>query len=107
MSKCVIYSRVAVQIIRTSISSLFPRNIRKITELTVDKVFAEKVSVSKDKTRPEFEAMKKYVLVNNIKRILMWELSRLARDTIKSLTSIKEFETNGIGIYFLKENLDT
>lgn len=109
MEKCVIYSRVSSdhQDYSRQINEL--RVYAKSKDLSIVDEFNEKKSASKYKKtdRVEYFKMKEYVIMNNIKRILMWEISRLSRDTIMSLTEIRDFKNNNIGIYFLQNGLDT
>ena len=112
MERCVIYSRVS------SDHQDYARQIDDLTSYAEGKyeidlkneVFAEKVSVYRKKgrdlkKRPKFDEMKRYVEANNIKIILMWEISRLARNAANALTAIEEFSVKGVGIYFYKEKL--
>lgn len=110
MEKCVIYSRVSSdhQDYERQISDL--RRYAEGKYIVDNKIFAEKVSVYRKKgqklaDRPAFEEMKHYVENHGIKNILMWEISRLARNTANALTAIEEFSSKGIGIFFYKESL--
>lgn len=108
MKKCVIYSRVSTQ------DQNFQSQLEDLTkyatyhDFEVIESFGEKVSgYDLSKERFEYDKMKQYVLDNNIKDILIWELSRFSRSTAKALTEIEFFTQNGINIYFKKENLST
>ena len=108
MKKCVIYSRVSTQ------DQDFQSQFEDLTKYAnfngfeVIESFGEKVSgYDLSKERLEYEQMKQYVLDNNIKDILIWELSRFSRSTSKALTEIEFFTQKGINIYFKKENINT
>jgi len=110
MEKCVIYSRVSSehQDYERQISDL--KRYAEGKYIVDNKIFAEKVSVYRKKgqklaDRPAFEEMKHYVEKHAIKNILMWEISRLARNTANALTAIEEFSLKGVGIFFFKESL--
>jgi DNA invertase Pin-like site-specific DNA recombinase len=112
MERCVIYSRVSSdhQDFERQVDELLKYAKGKYTIDRRKEVFAEKVSVYKKKgkelkDRPAFDRMKKYIEENNIKTILMWEISRLARNTVNALVAIEEFRHKGVGIYFYKERL--
>ena len=108
MAKCVIYSRVSTgdQDNQTQIDDL--KKYAKTINLKVDKVFGETVSgYDLSKERYEYKSMKEYVVNNNIKHILIWELSRLGRSTLHTLKEIDFFSKENINIYFKKENLST
>lgn len=110
MEKCVIYSRVSTD------HQDYQRQINELKQyaegkyIVDDKIFAETVSGYRKKgkslkERPEFEKMRAYIDKKNIKYVLMWEISRLARNTANALNVIEEFKHKGISIYFYKERL--
>ncbi|MCE5347152.1 MAG: recombinase family protein [Bacteroidales bacterium] len=106
--KCVIYVRVSAdhQDYKSQITDLKKVAIAK--NLVIEMIFSEKVSgFDQSVERPEYDKMKEYVLKNNISQILMWELSRLARNTLKSLQEIKYYTDKGVNIFLYKENIDT
>lgn len=111
MKKCVIYSRVSSvngsQEFQSQNEDL-ELYARQNGFEVVCKPFGEKVSgFDQNVERIEFEKMKSYVIQNDIKHILIWEVSRLARTTLKSLQEIDYFKQNGVNIYFKKENVNT
>lgn len=108
MKKCVIYSRVSTvdQDFETQIIDL--KKYADYNSFNVVATFGEKVSgYDLTKERLEYDKMKQYVLDNNIKEILIWELSRLSRSTSKTLDEVKFFKNNDVNIYFKKENLNS
>ena len=108
MKKCVIYSRVSSSTQNYESQTKDLLNYAKSHNIKVAKTFAEKVSgFDQTKDRNEYDHMKEFVIENNIKLILMWEISRLSRTTLKSLKEIQYFTSKKINIYFKKENINT
>lgn len=105
--RCVIYSRVSstTQDYQSQINDLQRYSINN--EYEIIEKFSEKVTGTKEKTGQEYNKMKEFVLKNDIKFILIWEISRLARNTLKSLQEIKYFSDRGIDIFLFKENIHT
>jgi site-specific DNA recombinase len=104
-----IYSRVSTQA---------QDNTRQIEELkdlcnafkyNVIDTYSEIVSGAKDrKERKQISKLLEYVETNeNIKGILVWELSRLGRNTADVLSIINELNEKKIWVYAKKENLYT
>lgn len=108
MTKCVIYTRVSTteQDNQSQIDDL--KKYANNNSFKVLKTFGEKVSgYDLTKDRVEYDSMKRYVLDNDIKSILIWELSRLGRSTLSTLKEIDFFKKEGVNIFFKKENLNT
>jgi len=120
MKKCVIYCRVSTdqQSNESSIEDL--KNYCSKNDLEVCEVFKDNISgyvkdLSKSKQRKlrikqeesDWEKLKIYIRENNIKQVICYELSRLGRTTIRTLTWIEELKKEGVNIYFKKENLNT
>lgn len=106
--RCVIYVRVSTpdQKLESQIEDL--KKWAEYNSYLVDKVFPEKAS-GYDQTveRPVYDEMKEYVIQNRINHVAMWELSRLSRNTIKSLQEIEYFKNHGVNLFFKKEQLNT
>lgn len=108
MKKVVIYSRVSTNI---------QDNKRQIEELTnfsnslnydLKFVFQETISgAKKNEERTELMEMLNYVKINNIDKVLCWELSRLGRNTIEVLKTIELFNENKISLYIKNYNIET
>lgn len=106
--KVVIYSRVSTNI---------QDNKRQINELTefsskigyeVVKIFQEKISGSKEnKDRVVLNEMISFIKVNKIQKVLCWELSRIGRNTIEVLKTIKLLNDNKISLYIKNYNIET
>ena len=105
---CVIYSRVS-----TSLQD----NERAINELKryadfrgyhLSGVFSETITgASKAIERKAFSELTDFVKKNGIKNILIWEFTRLGRNTADILSTINLFSELKINIYSYKENLST
>ena len=104
----VIYSRV---------SSLGERqsNERQIEDLkilakqknyTIEKIYEEKISgAKKNAERPILTECLEYSISNNVKILLLSELSRLGRDVDEVLKNVMSCKENKLNVYFQKENL--
>jgi DNA invertase Pin-like site-specific DNA recombinase len=104
----VIYSRV---------SSLGERqsNERQIEDLkilgkqknyTIVKIYEEKISgAKKNAERPIFTECLEYCISNNVKILLISELSRLGRNVDEVLANIRFAKENHLNIYFQKEGI--
>jgi len=107
-SNTVIYCRVSTNLQDTESQLSDLKKYADASGLNIIKTFGEKVSgYDQSKERKEYEAMKSFVISNEIKNILMWELSRLGRSTTQILIEIELFTSKGINIFFKKENLNT
>ena len=71
--------------------------------------FEEKISAFKTKLdeRPEFQEMMEYVRDNNIKNILVTEISRLSRKYLETLNFVEDCNQAGICIHIAKEEITT
>ncbi|MBI5010933.1 MAG: recombinase family protein [Bacteroidia bacterium] len=110
MKSTVIYTRVSTFDQDSGLTSQIEDLNRwaKANQYNVIRTFGEMVSgYDQTKERAQYEEMKNYVIDNNIKHILIWELSRLGRSTSTTLKEIEYFKKNGVNIYFKKENLNT
>ena len=104
----VIYSRV---------SSLGERqsNERQIEDLkilakqknyTIVKIYEEKISgAKKNAERPILTECLEYSISNNVKILLLSELSRLGRDVDEVLKNVMLYKEHKLNVYFQKENL--
>lgn len=70
--------------------------------------FNEKVSgASKNDTREALQNLFDQILITNIDKVLVWELSRLGRNTLEVLKSLEYFHSNGVSLYVLNNNLES
>ena len=66
-------------------------------------VFFQDIDVSgtiPPRQRPQYRAMLDFCRVNNIKTIIFYDLSRLARDVIEGLNELKRLADEGFNVYF-------
>ena len=90
---------------------------RQVVELTeycnrvgweVAEVFANKVSGAKStEERTEIQDMIVYIKTNDIKRVVVLEISRLGRNTLEALKVIQVLNENGVSLYIKNYNLET
>jgi site-specific DNA recombinase len=108
MKRCVCYGRVSTNL--QDFSSQF-EDLKRYADYQgyqIVKIFGEKVSgYSESVERAEYEAMKQFVIENQIHHILCWEISRFSRRTSVALKEIEFFSHHKINIFFKKENLNT
>lgn len=90
---------------------------RQIVELTdfcdrmnweVSKVFANKVSGAKIiEERSEIQEMVTYIKTNDVKRVVVLEISRLGRNTLEALKVIQTLNESHVSLYIKNYNLET
>jgi DNA invertase Pin-like site-specific DNA recombinase len=72
------------------------------------KVFTDEgISATSTAKREGFKKMVSEALAGNISLIITKSVSRFARNTVDSLTTIRKLKENGIEVYFEKENIWT
>jgi DNA invertase Pin-like site-specific DNA recombinase len=73
------------------------------------RVFAELISGAvKNENRPELFAMVQYVISKpNINKVIVWELSRLSRNTLEVLKTIEIFTKYKINLHIISSNIET
>ena len=106
MEEIVLYGRVST--LDQDYESQFVdlRAWAKVNNFKVVAAFGEKVSgYDLSVERAEYEKMKEYVLLNKIKNIGIWEISRLSRSMTRTNNEIEFFTSKGINVHFKKENL--
>lgn len=104
-------------VIFSRVSTNLQDNKRQINELkefsdkmnfNVVEVFQEKISGAKENDeRPILKEMISFVKENNIDKVLCWELSRIGRNTIEVLKTIKLFNDNSISLYIKNYSIET
>ena len=106
--KTIIFARVSTNI------QEYDRQVNELTTLanskgwSVEAVFAEKISGAKaNAERSELLNMVAYVEANAIDKVLVTELSRLGRDTLKVLEVIEMLNSKGISLYIQNYNIET
>ena len=106
--KVVIYSRVSTQI------QDYKRQTQELKEYSqkmgweVVKTFEEKISGGKDnEDRPKLMEMINFIKENQIDKVMCWELSRIGRNTIEVLKTIKLLNDNCISLFIKNYNIET
>lgn len=67
----------------------------------------EGISATSTAKREGFKKMIADAMDGKIDKILTKSVSRFARNTVDSLTTIRKLKDKGVGVYFEKENIDT
>jgi DNA invertase Pin-like site-specific DNA recombinase len=106
--KVVIFSRVS------TITQDYKRQTEELKEYAgkmgfeVVGIFEEKISGGKNnEDRPKLMAMINFIKENRIDKVLCWELSRIGRNTIEVLKTIKLLNDNCISLFIKNYNIET
>lgn len=75
---------------------------RQLDGITCDRIFQDKAS-GKDVNRPALQECMNYVRAGDV--LLVWEISRLARNLQDLLTIVNTLNNKGVTVKFLTENL--
>ena len=75
-----------------------------LREFGVDELFIDKAS-GKNADRPELRRMMEYVRRGDT--VIVESISRFARNTVDSLTSIRKLKEHGVEVFFEKEGIWT
>jgi DNA invertase Pin-like site-specific DNA recombinase len=84
------------------VSTVDQNTDRQLENITVDKVFVDKVS-GKDVNRPELQAMVSYVRAGDT--VVVHSLDRLARSIVDLRSIVEQLVTKGVSVEFVKERL--
>jgi len=84
------------------VSTVDQNTDRQLENITVDKVFVDKVS-GKDVNRPELQSMISYVRAGDT--VVVHSLDRLARSIVDLRSIVEKFVTKGVSVEFVKERL--
>ena len=79
--------------------------IRKHSEWEYAGVYADEGLTGTKESRPEFQRLLKDCRAGKIDLILVKSISRLARNTVTMLSTVRELKELGIDVYFEKENI--
>lgn len=105
MKNSIIYARVSSLSQNTSRQIADLQTYAKNNGLEVVKIFEEKISgAKKNSERSELCRCFEYAKNNGINMILFSEVSRLGRNTMEVLESVKTLADSGINAFFQKEN---
>ena len=106
--KVVIYSRVSTQIQDYKRQTEELKDYSKKMGWEVLKSFEEKISGGKEnEDRPKLMEMIDYVKKNQVDKVLCWEMSRIGRNTIEVLKTIKLLNDHCISLYIKNYNIET
>ncbi|MDH6304354.1 DNA invertase Pin-like site-specific DNA recombinase [Parabacteroides sp. PF5-5] len=82
------------------------RSFAKKENYAIIKTFSDKMSGLKDERyREGLSEMKEYLIQNDIKTVLVWEISRLGRKQSTLNLLIEFFEEHKINVYFYSQNI--
>lgn len=106
--KTIIYSRVSTpgQDFNRQIDELRAYAISQ--SWTVDAIFAEKISgAKKNDERLELSRMMDYIGAHRVDKVLIWEMSRLGRNTIEVLKTIELLNEAKVSLFIKNYNIET
>ena len=107
-TQCVIYARVSTNLQDTESQIQDLQKWVTYNDYEVREIFKESISgYDKVKERPELDRLKEYIKTHKIKQVITYELSRLGRSTQQTLTEIKYFTSEGVNLFFKKDNINT
>ncbi|WP_281757766.1 recombinase family protein [Succinatimonas hippei] len=84
------------------VSSVMQHTDRQLADLSLDKVFEDKVS-GKDQERPALKAMLDYIREGDC--VYVHSLDRLARNLTDLLDLVEKINAKGCSLHFLKEHM--
>ena len=106
--RTVIYSRVSTQ------GQDYSRQIDELRTYaisqswTVDAIFAEKISgAKKNDERLELSRMMDFIEAHQVDKVLIWELSRLGRNTIEVLKTIELLNEAKVSLFIKNYSIET
>lgn len=86
----------------------YTRYIQSNPDWELVEVYADEgISGTNTKKRKHFNRMIEDALAGRIDRIVTKSVSRFARNTVDTLTTIRKLKDKGVGVFFEKENIDT
>lgn len=100
--------KIAIYLRVSTVAQDYDRQLKDLTNwcngrYDIAAVFEDKLS-GFDTEREGFNALKEYVIANNIKQVITWEFSRLGRKQIFLLQLCEWFEKNKIQLFCYSEN---
>ena len=70
--------------------------------------YNEKISgAAKNKDRKAWNQLMELVEMGEVEKVLVWELSRLGRNTLEVLKTVEELHAHGVSLYVLNYNIET
>lgn len=109
MEIAVIYVRVSTSEQNSDRQILDLKNYAKELNIKIDKIFSDTISATKKEfdDRKEFNLMLEYINRNQIKNILVSELSRISRQYIQTINFIDDCSKKNINIFIQQGKLRT
>ena len=106
--RVVIFSRISTNLQDNQRQTIELKEFSSKMNFDVIDIFEERISGAKENDeRPVLTNMIEFVKKNNIDKVLCWELSRIGRNTIEVLKTIKLFNDNNISLYIKNYNIET
>jgi DNA invertase Pin-like site-specific DNA recombinase len=106
--RVVIFSRVSTNLQDYQRQTIELKEFSSRMNFDVIEIFEERISGAKENDeRPVLLNMIEFVKQNNIDKVLCWELSRIGRNTIEVLKTIKLLNDNSISLYIKNYNIET
>jgi DNA invertase Pin-like site-specific DNA recombinase len=106
--RVVIFSRVSTNLQDYQRQTIELKEFSSKMNFDVIEIFEERISGAKENDeRPVLLNMIDFVKQNNIDKVLCWELSRIGRNTIEVLKTIKLLNDNSISLYIKNYNIET
>ncbi len=106
--KVVIYSRVSTNIQDFKRQTEELKEYSKKMNYEVVRTFEEKVSGGrKNEDRPQLMEIVNFIKLNQIDKVLCWELSRIGRNSFEVLKTINLLNDNRISLYIKNYNIET
>ena len=106
--RVVIFSRVSTNLQDYQRQTIELKEFSSKMNFDVIDIFEERISGAKENDeRPVLTSMIEFVKKNNIDKVLCWELSRIGRNTIEVLKTIKLLNDNNISLYIKNYNIET
>jgi DNA invertase Pin-like site-specific DNA recombinase len=106
--RVVIFSRISTNLQDYQRQTIELKEFSSKMNFDVIDIFEERISGAKENNeRPVLTSMIEFVKKNNIDKVLCWELSRIGRNTIEVLKTIKLLNDNNISLYIKNYNIET
>lgn len=87
--------------------SALTRAVANVSQWRLADVFIDIASAKGEVPRREFERLLKECQAHNISVVLTKSISRFGRDTVETLSALKQLKSAGVRVIFENENLDT
>jgi len=106
--RVVIFSRVSTNLQDYQRQTIELKEFSSKMNFDVIDIFEERISGAKENDeRPVLTNMIEFVKKNNIDKVLCWELSRIGRNTIEVLKTIKLLNDNKISLFIKNYSIET